>query len=119
MGTIQGSVLGLVLYAIVVSPLFNLTSITNFADDNFIVLWKRILSKLIVNLEKELEMIIKRLKDSGLVVNNGKTEACLFHRNDQTHVTIMIAGTPVKSLKSMNVLGVTFDSKLNWQEASP
>ena len=37
-GTIQGSVLGPVLYAIFVSPLFDLTRITNFADDNFVVL---------------------------------------------------------------------------------
>ena len=37
-GTIQGSVLGPVLYAIFVSPLFDLTEITNFADDNFVVL---------------------------------------------------------------------------------
>jgi hypothetical protein len=74
------------------------------------------LQTLIVNLEEELEVIIKRLKDSGLMVNNGKTEICLFHRNNQNHVAVTIAGIPVKSLKSMNMLGVTFDSKLNWKE---
>ena len=115
-GTIQGSVLGPVLYAIYVSPLFDLTQITNFADDNFVVLWNRILSSLISNLEKELEMIVKWLKDSGLVVNRDKTEICLFHRNDQQNVTVIVSGAPVKSKKSMNVLGVTFDSKLNWKE---
>ena len=36
-GTIQGSVLGPILYAIFVSPLFDLADITNFADDNFII----------------------------------------------------------------------------------
>ena len=34
-GTIQGSVLGPILYALFVSPLFDLAKITNFADDNF------------------------------------------------------------------------------------
>ena len=34
-GTIQGSILGPILYALFVSPLFDLTQITNFADDNF------------------------------------------------------------------------------------
>jgi hypothetical protein len=115
-GTIQGSVLGPVLHAIFVSPLFELTKITNFADDNFVVLWNKILSKLILNIEKELEMIIKWLKDSGLMVNSSKTEICLFHRNDQPDVLVMISGAPVKSKKSMNVLGVIFDCKLNWNE---
>jgi hypothetical protein len=81
-GTIQGSVLGPVLYVIFVSPLFDLTSITNFADDNFVILWNRLLSKLIVDLEKVLKMIMKWLKESGRVVNSSKTEICLFHRNN-------------------------------------
>ena len=34
-GTIQGSILGPILYAIYVSPLFDLTDLSNFADDNF------------------------------------------------------------------------------------
>ena len=38
-GTIQGSILGPLLYAIYVSPLFDLTSISNFADDNFMLEW--------------------------------------------------------------------------------
>ena len=33
-GTIQGSILGPVLYAIYVSPLFDITELLNFADDN-------------------------------------------------------------------------------------
>ena len=115
-GTIQGSVLGPVLYAIFVSPLFDLTNITNFADNNFVFLWNKLLSNLITDLEKELEMIVKWLKDSGLVVNNNKTEVCLFHRNDQLAVMVNVCGAPVRSQTSMNVLGVIFDSKLNWKE---
>ena len=38
-GTIQGSILGPVLYAIYVSPLFDLTELSNFADDNFALTW--------------------------------------------------------------------------------
>ena len=36
-GTVQGSILGPILYAIFVSPLFDLTDLSNFADDNFIL----------------------------------------------------------------------------------
>jgi hypothetical protein len=114
--TFQGSVRGPDLYTIFVSPLFDLTNITNFADDNFDVLWNGLLGKLIVDLEKELEMIIKWLKDSGLVVNNSKTEICLFHRNDQNPVQVNVASALVKSQKSMNVLDVLFDCRRNWKE---
>ena len=37
-GTIQGSVLGPILYALFVSPLFDLDDLINFADDNFCAL---------------------------------------------------------------------------------
>ena len=59
-------------------------------------------------------MITKWLRDSGLVVNESKTEICLFHGNDQQKVNINVCGTIVKTKSFMNVLGVDFDSKLNW-----
>ena len=116
MGTIQGSILGPILYAIYVSPLFDLEQLTNFADDNFVLGWNNCISALIVDMEKKLEAITKWLKDSGLVVNEAKTEICLFHRNDQLPIEITINGTKIRSKKSMNVLGVIFESKLNWGE---
>ena len=54
-GTIQGSVLGPILYALFVSPLFDLTQLTNFADDNFYLEWNTNLVELIENLEKSLK----------------------------------------------------------------
>jgi hypothetical protein len=115
-GTVQGSVLGPVLYAISVSPIFDLARITNFANDNLIIRWNKVLSKLIVDLEKDLEMIVKWLIDSGLVVNSSKTDLRLFHRNDQPEVHVRISGSLFKSNKSMNVLGVIFDCKLDWSK---
>ena len=35
-GTIQGSILGPILYAIFVSPLFDLEKLSNYADNNYI-----------------------------------------------------------------------------------
>ena len=80
-GTIQGSRLGPILYAIYVSPLFDLEKMTIYADANFIIKSNKILSKLIVDMEKSLESITKWLKKSGLKVNEDKTEICLFHRH--------------------------------------
>ena len=113
-GTIQGSVLGPILYAIFVSPLFDLANLTNFADDNFILEFNAKINELIPNMEQKLEMITKWLKDSGLKVNENKTELCLFHRNDTQLISLSLQGQVINSKKSINILGVTFDSKLNW-----
>ena len=115
-GTIQGSVLGPILYAIFVSPLFDLTEITNFADDNFVLEFNTNINQLVIDLEMKLEMIVKWLKDSGLKVNETKTELCLFNRNDVAPIVLSLQGVQITSKKSMNVLGVTFDTKLNWTE---
>jgi hypothetical protein len=114
-GTVQGSVLGPILYALFVSPLFDLTEMTLFADDNYIVRWNQHLTALIEDMRESLEMITKWLKDSGLKVNETKTEICLFHKRDQPPIVITFNGTPITSKQAMNVLGISFDSKLNWQ----
>ena len=46
--------------------------------------------------------------------NESKTEVCLFHKNDQPKITITLQNVRIESRKEMNVLGVVFDSKLNW-----
>jgi hypothetical protein len=89
------------------------TNITNFAEDNFIVVWNKIVTNLI---EKELEMITKWLKDSGLQVNLSKTEICMFLHNDKPPVTMKLLSQNIVTKKSMKVLGVIFDSKLSWNE---
>ena len=65
-------------------------------------------------METKLKLIIKWLKDSGLKVNEAKTEVCLFYRKDTPQVVITVSGIRVKSKDHMNVLGITFDSKLTW-----
>ena len=54
------------------------------------------------------------MRDSGLVVNESKTEVCLFHKNDQRKIKIKVFGTEIASKNFINVLGITFDSKMNW-----
>ena len=45
-----------------------------------------------------------------------KTELCLFHKVDTGPINISINGSVISSKKSINVLGVIFDSKLQWSE---
>ena len=115
-GTIQGSRLGPILYAIYVSALFDLEKMTNYADDNLIVRWNSSLQTLIIDMKKTLEAITKWLKDSGLKVNESKTELCLFHRNPHELISLIFNGVTLTSKHHMNVLGVVFDSRLQWNE---
>jgi hypothetical protein len=113
-GTVQGSILGPFLYAIYVSPLFDLKALTNFADDNFVVRWNIDLQALITELENDLGLIITWLRGSGLKVNDKKTEICLFHRMDVRRVQISVGESQIIYSNTMNVLGVSFDSNMQW-----
>jgi hypothetical protein len=114
-GTVQGSVLGPILYSLFVSPLLDLAKITLFADDNYILVWNKHRGQLVTEMEQKLMIITNWLKNSGLKVNDSKTELCLFHRKDQPPIQITLNDQILTSKLNMNVLGVAFDSKLNWQ----
>ena len=114
-GTVQGSILGPILYAMFVSPLFDLANMTLFADDNYVLHSNKQKEALLLQMKNTLEKIIKWLKQSGLKVNDAKTEFCLFYRKDSPPVKLNINNIELTSVKSMKVLGVLFDSKLNWQ----
>ncbi len=57
---------------------------------------------------------MKWLKDLGLKVNEKKTQVCIFHRNKNTDGNLKIDSTTIPSKFEMNVMGLTFDSRLNW-----
>ena len=113
-GTIQGSILGPILYAIFVSPLFDITNLSNFADDNYALTWSKNKDTVITLMKEKISIITNWLSDSGLKVNEDKTELCLFYRKESHPIEITINNIMIKSCNKMNVLGVTFDSKLNW-----
>ena len=56
------------------------------------------------------------LTNSGMKVNKAKTDVCLFHRGDTTQVSLNINGNIVKSNNKINILGVIFDSKMQWSD---
>ena len=108
--------MGPILYAIYVSPLFDLTDLSNFADENF-ALTRNVCKQTVNNqMKSKLEKIVIWLQDSGLKVNESKMELCLFYRKDTQPIEIILNNVLVKSISHMNVLVVCFDSKLTWSQ---
>ena len=70
----------------------------------------------ISNLEKKIEMMSRWLRDSGMTVNEAKTEVCLFYKSDVNAVNVTINNITIKSKPSINILGVQFDSRMNWEQ---
>ena len=116
LGIVQGSILGPFLYALFVSPLFDVTPFFAFADDKQVLDSNVNLAALINSMETKLEIMTKWLRDSGLVVNDEKTEICLFHKQDHATVNVRVNNKLVKSKRTINILGVLFDSKLQWND---
>ena len=113
-GTIQGSILGPILYALFIRPIYNIVKITTFADDNYAVETGKTKDLALKQLERKLNIAVKCLKESGLKVNEKKTELCVFHRVENVGGTLLVDGILVNSRNEINVLGITFDSKLQW-----
>ena len=87
-----------------------------FADDMFPLLWNKNKLTAVRSMEIKIGRIMKWLKDSGMLVNESKTDLCLFHRGDTTPITIKLNGKNIKSNKSINVLGIIFDAKMQWSD---
>ena len=113
-GIVQGSILGPVLYAIFVSPLFDLESLTCFADDKYALAMNKDKEEVVALIQIKLENVVKWLVDSGMKVNEAKTDLCLFYKQDTTPITFLLNGKQITSNSKINVLGVIFDSKLQW-----
>ena len=64
--------------------------------------WGNDLAMLITDMEKSLEAITKRLKKSGMKVNEGKTELCLFQRNPKPQISVVVNGVQLTSKPSIN-----------------
>jgi hypothetical protein len=76
--------------------MFDLCDLSSFADDNFIPRCKKDLPSLVSDMEKSLDSITKWLIHSGMIINNNKTEICLFYK------------------MMLHLLEALFDCKLQW-----
>ena len=67
-----------------------------------------------IAIETSFSTICEWMKDSGLKINEAMTEVCVFLRGDTATIIISVNGINVRTRTEINVLGVLFDSKLQW-----
>ena len=87
---------------------------TLFAEDNYVICWNKSVQQVIIDMKKEIQRIIKWLRQSSLKVNDSKTQLCFFHRKDHPPILITILNETLTSRDKMNALGIMFNSTLQW-----
>ena len=67
-------------------------------------------------MKNKLGVFTDWLRDSGLKINKSKlkTELCSFQKDQQT-IHLTLNNQVLFRTSNMNILGVAFDCKLNWQ----
>ena len=111
-GTTHGSILGPILCAIFVSPIIDLENHQIMPMIIILLGGTQTFWSWSMTWKKSLDAITKWLRDSGLTVNEMKTEMCMFQCNQNKIVTLNFIGTVIKSTPQIKVVGIIFDSKL-------
>jgi hypothetical protein len=115
-GTVQGSILGPVLFSLFVSPVFELKNIVAYADDTYMLASSRTKESLVTEIGEALTTISLWFRSSGLKVNEEKTEIVIFYKDNCNPEDVLINGTIIRTKATMKVLGITMDTTLTWNE---
>ena len=116
-GTVQGSILGPILFAIFISPLEKVVKyLVTFADDNFVLNHHKQQPCVLTLTEDSVGRMHEWMIMNGMMVSEEKTEICMFHQRDVEETRINMGNHAITVKKNIKILGIIFDSKLNWQE---
>ena len=114
-GTVQGSVLGPILFNLFIRQLLDNVGPICFADDGYYISINKSKTEAISNLESKLKRATDWLTDSGMKVNVTKTEFTIFHKSFNT-AGIRTGAEWIDAKQEMGVLGIVFDSCLEWSK---
>ena len=88
----------------------------NFADDNTLSAWGETVSKLIETLESESNIAIDWLTKNEMIINPDKFQAIILDKKkyNLTNIPLTIDNQTIKSVPSVELLGVHLYDKLNF-----
>jgi len=119
-GCPQGSVLGPILFSLYVCKTMKKlppdTDFFSYADDSYVVVRGTSVLECKERLEDVVKFHTEELEAIGMIVNSSKTEIMQMYPRpgDELLTTIKVGDSVVDTVKSMKVLGIIFDQKLEW-----
>ena len=119
-GVPQGSILGPILFNIVLLSILKLFDLFSFANDNSISTTADNTDHLSLTLRHESELAVKWFKNNEMIANLDKFQAMILQnsRNSKTYepVKLEIGSTKSETKNTVKLLGITIDNKLNFEE---
>ena len=115
-GTVQGSVLGPVLFNLFIRPMLETCSGPAYADDSYHLATGSNRAEALDALQEKITEVERWMSGSGLKVNLEKTELTVFHRIDTSTSVINVKNIEVKSSPVLKVLGLLFDNRMQWDK---
>ena len=88
----------------------------NSADDNTLSVWGKTVSKLIETLESESNIAIDWFTKSEMIINPDKFQVIILDKkkSNLTNIPLTIDNQTIKSVPSVELLGIHLDAKLNF-----
>jgi hypothetical protein len=112
--TVQGSVLGPILFNLYILQLLVTHKPICFADDMYYYVVSKSKEVAITELEAKIKGATNWLTASGMKVNITKTEFTVFHKSLNCAGRIRIGVELIEARQDMGVLGIVFDNRLEW-----
>jgi hypothetical protein len=89
-GTVQGSILGPVLFSLFMSPLLEKEDLISYADDSYLIRGNKNKETALQRLQFQIQKVQSWLTSSGLKVNIEKTEIVIFYKTDTATTSIKL-----------------------------
>ena len=118
-GVPQGSILGPMLFNIVINDLFLIdlqSGICNFADDNTIYARSKTLEEVIRYLENDLSSILQWFTENRMAANPEKFQLMFLGLNSDQQMCLSIDDQITNQCQQVKLLGATIDSKMKFDE---